>query len=237
MNLKFYRGIAVEPAFAEETIKAIRDNGINGDEGRWSFSIPDVIDTRKCAKKIFSSDNPSIGDLFDSSLYKGICACGDEGGARYYSVRHNRTKEKTVPIVVSFIADTDRVYVDCRDFLCTIFQLWDRHTLERIKLQKKYLRELYGAAVIPYFDKSITTTDQKVRIAMGNLAAFDEKVVLSHYRNSRLIGGRHGTRFHSAFFIQAPVTAAEIISCEVVDDKCEDQEVFIDIPRFLGEHQ
>lgn len=234
MKLKFYRGITLQSISAEMVIKTIKTNGLNGEEGDWTFSAPDVSDVRKHLAEILSANNPSIDEFFEKSTRKGICACGDEDGAKYYALKHNRTKEKTVPVVISFTTDMDRVYVDCRDFLCTVFQLWDRQTVERIKRQKAYLRALYGEAVITYFDKCIQTSDQKVRIAMGNLAAFDENVILSHYRNDKLIGGRHGTRFSSAFFVQAPISASEIDTCKVIDDNLSEKDIFVDLDSFIG---
>ena len=43
---------------------------------------------------------------------------------------------------------------------------------------------------------------------MCNLAPFDESVVKSHYQNQKIIGGRYGTRFSSAFFVKAPIASS-----------------------------
>lgn len=42
-------------------------------------------------------------------------------------------------------------------------------------------------------------------MAMCNLAAFDERVVEAHFVNQKVIAGRYGPVFKSAFFVQGPV--------------------------------
>lgn len=235
MKLKLYRGIAVEYHSIDETLKSVKQNGITGDEGRWSFSIPNVSEVRKQMKVLLSSRNPSVNDIFEKTPFRGICACGDDYGARYYAQKHNRSEGKDTAIIIAFTADIDRIYIDCRDFLCTAFQFWDRKTTKIIEKQKSYLRVLFGNSIEAYFDRCILTTDQSVRISMCNLAAFDEHIVLSHYKNKNLIGGRHGTRFRSAFFVQAPVMASEIDSCNIMGAEYSEKEIYVDLNRFFGD--
>lgn len=93
---------------------------------------------------------------------------------------------------------------------------------------------MFGDGIERYFERCVLSDDQGVRIAMGNLAAFDEKVVLSHSKNTKVIGGRHGTQFCSAFFVQAPVAAPEIDSCVVIDSNFSEKDVFVNLDSFFG---
>ena len=232
MKLKLYRGIAAKPDKAEMILQFIKKNGLLGDEGTWNFAVPDISDVRQRLDEIFRSENPSVDEIFEDTPFKGVCACGDEDSAKYYALIHNKSRGKTASILMSFEVDIDKVYVDCRDFLCSAFQFWDRKTIEMTKGQKSYLRELYGECIIPYFERCISSLDQNVRIAMCNIASFDKQVVKSHYQNRKTIGGRYRTRFCSAFFVQAPIVASHIKSCECIDDQFSIPEVDVDLGDF-----
>lgn len=217
-----------------EAIESIMRNGISGEEGSWSFPIPDISDIRRRLNVLFSMDHLSREDIFKDTYFKGICACGDEYGARYYAQRHNRIEEKKESILITFTVDIERVYIDGRDFLYTAFQLWNRTTTKNIKTQKSCLRKLFGANIERYFERCVISNDQSLRIIMADLATFDKKVVLSHWKNTKVIGGRYGTRFCSAFFVQAPISVSEIDSCVVIDSHFSEKDVFIDLNSFLG---
>lgn len=232
MKFKLYRGIAVKPDKVERILQSIRKNGLFGNEGTWNFNVPDIANVRQRLDEIFSSENPSVDEIFENTPFKGVCACGDEDSAKYYALIHNKTKENTTSILISFEVDIDKVYVDCRDFLCSAFQFWDRKTIEMTKGQKSYLRTICGEGIIPYFERCISSLDQGVRIAMCNIASFDKKVVKSHYQNRKTIGGRHRTRCCSAFFVQAPIAASQIKSCECIDDQFSIPEVYVDLGDF-----
>lgn len=117
MKLKLHRGIAVEGKKVDSVLESIRRNGITGDVGQWSLSIPNVSEVRKRLNVLFSSNDTSRDDIFEDTRFKGICACGDEYEARYYAQRHNITDDKATAILINFTASISRVYVDCRDFL------------------------------------------------------------------------------------------------------------------------
>jgi hypothetical protein len=72
------------------------------------------------------------------------------------------------------------------------------------------LSALYGSAIRRYFETAAETQDQTHRIAMCNLASFDQDVVRAHYANCLVIAGRHRTRFESAFLVRAPVQSESI---------------------------
>jgi hypothetical protein len=128
-----------------------------------------------------------------------------------YAVSRNFTpNENDYPLVVEFKASIEDVYVDPRDFLCTAFQRWDEKSAHQQQRQTKLLAELFGPAIERYFSAACASLDQSYRIAMCNLASFDEAVVESHYANNRLIAGRYKTRFSSAFFVKAPIQPERI---------------------------
>jgi hypothetical protein len=151
MKLILYRGIATDPLKADALITNVKRNGLSGTEGSWNFVIPDIIDVRKRIDQIFAKERPSKDDIFIETPFAGICACGDKNGARYYALKHNRSKERPASILITFEASLDDVYVDCRDFLCSAFQLWDRETTRLKEKQASFLQALYGDAINRYF--------------------------------------------------------------------------------------
>jgi len=205
-----YRGIAVPSTRAEEVITTIAAHGIAGTEGTWLFSIPDIMEIRSRLDWLFDKPDLSRDDLFAICPFPGVCACGSESGALHYAMHHNVTAENSFSIVIEFVAPEDEVYVDPRDFLCTAFQLWDRHTAHRREAQARVLAELFGPRIVRYFEAAVQSSDQRYRIGMCNLAAFDPEVLRGHYANSRIIGGRYNTRFTSAFFVKAPVESKRV---------------------------
>jgi hypothetical protein len=232
MEFTFYRGITTTINKAESTLRNIKQDGLSGNEGNWKLEIPDVSDVRQRLNNILSSEKPSADDIFKDTPFKGICACGDENGALYYALCHNKSDNNSVSIIIKFIADLDNIYIDSRDFLCTVFQLWDRETTTLKEKQLLILERLYGNGIDKYFSKCISTTDQQVRIAMGNLAAFDPEIIKDHYNNKKTIAGRYNTHFCSAFFVKAPIAASSILKCEITNKTFSTPKVYINIGDF-----
>lgn len=52
----------------------------------------------------------------------------DKDTALYYAFVHNRKEENTEPLLIEFEASITDVWIDGRDFLYTVFGLWDRTT-------------------------------------------------------------------------------------------------------------
>ncbi len=232
MKLTLYRGVAIEPAAVNDTIRAIRRYGLLGNEGTWKFNIPNMDEVRHRIPEILASEKPSINDIFSETPLTGICACGDETGGRYYALKHNTSKDKTASILVTLEVDIADIYIDCRDFLCSAFQFWDRKKKSPSEKQTVTLAELFGQDIIPYFERCQSTSDQDIRVAMCNLASFDTMVVKEHYQNKRVIGGRHGTRFCSAFFVKTPILSSCIRECKHIVGPFAEPEVYIDVYGF-----
>jgi hypothetical protein len=209
--LRFYRGIAVPESVADATVDVIRRDGLASDAGFWRMLTYDV--------------KPQLEDLWQSPRLSteitrpgnkeipGICACAQEQDARYYACSHNRSAENTAAILVTFDADPSDVVVDGRDFLYTVVQLGNppasRGSLER----------LFGRSLLRYVDRAWSTPEQDVRIACVDLAIQDADVIATHAANRLVIGGRHRTRFASAFIVRGPVAKARIVSVERVNHR------------------
>jgi hypothetical protein len=239
MEMTLYRGIAVDRQSLSMVLETIQQFGISGDEGWWNFKLPDILKVRKQIKALWklTSGDEIIGSIFNDTPFRGICACGDETGGRYYALKHNRKLDKTEPILIVFKAKIDDVYVDARDFLCTAFQLWDRTSSDKKKQQSKILEELFGPQVLRYFEAACRTKEERYRIAMCNLASFDPEVVISHYHNQRVIRGRYGTTFCSAFFVKCPVKPSQIVDCvHLKDTAWQDPDPYVTIQNFVSEN-
>ncbi len=232
MDLVLYRGITAGQSAAPIIIENIRCKGLLGNENLQQPFMPDIVEVRGKIESIFSSRAPSRDDIYSEKEYSGVYACGDEYGARFYALKKNVTTERRVSILIVFKANIDSVYVDCRDFLCSAFQFWDQDNRGIKEKQLATLRSLYGDRIERYFNKCTSTSDIMIRIAMCNLAAFDEQITKDHYRNTLIIAGRYETFFCSAFCVKAPIRASAIQRCEIIEGAFKIPQCFIDLKRF-----
>jgi len=211
-TLTLFRGIAVPASRSEDITRSILANGIRGDEGGWR--IP-WVSVRPQLDALFRKQDLAIKDTRPTSpnedASRTVCACGDRDGAAFYALEHNRhTGRDETPLVIEIVAPAESVAVDGRDFLYTCFQLWDRSGPAFREKQEKALTRVFGPAVLRYFRAATTSRCQEYRIAMCDLACADAEVVHAHARNRIALGGRHGTRFHSAFKVRAPIESGHI---------------------------
>lgn len=211
-HLTLYRGITIPSENAKTVIETIRNNGLLGIEGGWKFKIPDIPKTRRELQALFDKPDLKSDAMFSATDFSAICACGTPSGAAYYATQHNFSVGKNdFPLVIEFVASTDDIYVDSRDFLCTTFQLWDRKSALHREWQERILVDLFGPGIRRYFSAACQSSDQSYRIAMCNLTAFDPDVLQGHYLNKKVIAGRYGTIFSSAFFVKTPIEASRVI--------------------------
>lgn len=215
--LHLYRGITVPRENAEEVKQNMSRNGIRGDEGKqWRFQTVDLKDRLEMLfnkPDLSTKDTRPLGGWFST-----VCACGDKIGATHYATCHNRHRgADEVSFVITFWSPISDVYVDGRDFLYSCFQGWDSRTVNDLKMQNKWLVELFGKRVQKYFKKATLSKDQDYRIAMCDLACHDWGVVLDHAQNKVIIGGRYGTLFCSAFFVRTPIAPSQIIAVGSVE--------------------
>ena len=209
--MRLYRGIAVPEWSADATVDAIRRDGLVAGAGFWRMLMYDI--------------KPQLDDLWrspdlstavtrpDHKKMLGICACARKQDALYYACIHNREAENTAPILVMFEAEPADVIVDGRDFLYTIFQLGNP-AASRTRVER-----LFGPSVLRYADRAWATPNQNSRIACADLAIQNEEVITAHAANELVIGGRHRTRFASAFIVKGPVVPERIVAVERVDHR------------------
>lgn len=209
--MRLYRGIAVSETAADATVEAIRRDGLVVEAGFWRMIMNDIKDQLEDLWRApqLSTDltRPQSKEMF------GICACAQESDARYYACSHNRRAENTAPILVAFDADPADVVVDGRDFLYTVVQLGNPGT------SRNPLERLFGPPVLRYADRAWATSDQDARIACVDLAINDGDVIAAHAASQLVIGGRHRTRFASAFIVRGPVPAERIVSVQRLDHR------------------
>jgi hypothetical protein len=210
-SLRLHRGIAVTEVAAPSVMDAIRRDGLVVEGRFWSgLAVPDL---KPRLKDLWRSEDLTLEITRPKDLpaLPRVCGCADRRGAIYYACSHNRTGDSTASILIEFEADLADVVVDGRDFLYTVLQMGspaaNRESLER----------LFGPAVLRYADCAWSTSDQRKRIACCDLATQDPDVIRAHALNGLVIGGRHRTRFSSAFLVAAPVSSARIVSVEQID--------------------
>ena len=217
-KLTLFRGIAVPSARAAVDMQDLTLHGMDGKRGQSEYSGPIPHNVREQIDELFARPNLRAEDFMKERAKWAIAACGSEIGGEYYAAKHNLYRDDDYPIVVEFQASLERIYVDSRDFLCPVIQGWDLNKYTKRDIVASHLEQLYGPAILRYFEAAAETKDTRRRIAMCNLACFDVDVILAHHKNRRVIGGRYDTRFESAFFVQAPIEASAISQVRTVSN-------------------
>ena len=201
-TLRFFRGIAVPASSADQTIASIRENGLIEGQGTWnmlqSWGLPDDRLGRK-------ADLSTSDTRRESATRPALCACGTVEGAAYYAWHHNRTSYNDTPVLVEFDAPLDDIAVDGRDFLYPAFQC------DESERAMSAVDSLFGKKALAYAETAWASNDQCYRVALCDLATMDPQVVLAHYANCNVIGGRYGTVFENAFTVALPVLPGAII--------------------------
>ncbi|MBK9730843.1 MAG: hypothetical protein IPO83_06110 [Chitinophagaceae bacterium] len=211
-KLTLFRGISVPEETEDMYMDRIKTNGIGGNEGKWKIT---VFDLKNHLQGLFYKDNLSTDDTHSGNKINGICAA-DKLGAIYYAVKHNRSASSPIPLLISFDVPLENVWIDGRDFLYTIFQMWDKKSNDNFINSRNILAETFGNSILQYFDHCHNSKSQE-RVAFCDLAINDPNVIREHYQNSTVIFGRHGTMFRSAFIVKPPISHFQIISVEKVD--------------------
>ena len=238
--MRFFRGIAVSESEVSKTIKNIRKKGLHAGDGRWIVLAPDLKKGLQDAvklSKLISDNNLSI-ERTRRKEAETICACGDRDSALYYACVHNRTEEKTEPILIEFKAPIEDIWIDGRDFLYTVFGLWDRTTSskEQKNKVKNVLSIIFGKELLPYLQQVFQTPkdNSKKRIALVDLAINDHKIIKSHSKNIIWIRGRYRTLFKSAFLVRSPVPPSNIISVQIPEDSFSYPKEYVNLSEILG---
>lgn len=212
-SIRLYRGISVRPDEAEEVAELILSEGIQfSEKTRWRTTVPHPRDVRSAASTLRKTPVEIRKRTDEMTQWKMACACGDPYGASYYALRHNRSGDRTNPVVIEFEANVDQLAVDGKDFLYTAFQLWDQFGTKTQKEVEESLQKLFGKAILPYFREAAAHSEPAARIGLCDLACYDSEVVFAHSKNKVLIRGRHNTEFCSAFQVCLPVPSSALIS-------------------------
>jgi hypothetical protein len=146
-----FRGLSVEPAHVDRVCSEIARTGkMRAEEGMHSGSRmadPDLVRSRVTA---WLQSPASIRDeLRKISTIPLAYACGDRAGSAFYARRGTG-----VPLIVEFEVPWESLRVDGRDFLYTVFTLWDRKGNSHVELVRKALATLFGKAILKYFDQA-----------------------------------------------------------------------------------
>lgn len=202
--MRFYRGVSVSSEMRDEVQSRILRQGFADGDGWWDMRFRRPRNPTALISKIDLTTVDTREQNVDD--WSAVCACGEMSGAAYYAYSHNRSEGNDAPLVIEFEADASAVAVDGRDFLYTAFQLG---TPDRARA---VLTSCFGASVLQYAERAWKSDDQQYRIAMCDLAIHDPSVVVAHYENRNVIGGRFNTVFCNAFLVKQPIPAAAIIA-------------------------
>jgi hypothetical protein len=112
--MRFFRGIAVPTAEAEDVISSISYGGLDKDHD-WLMIWEKPVDPERLFQKHDLSINDTQGPRERAPV--GICACGDESSAAVYAWERNRRPGNDTPVLIEIEADPAVVAIDGRDFL------------------------------------------------------------------------------------------------------------------------
>jgi len=129
-RLQLFRGITVANNKVDIVIDNIKTKGLDlTEKNQWKGFVWKNL--RKDIDYLFEKEDLSRDETSPNSIWiktknggyreytegeTGICFA-DKYGAKYYAVNHNKTKEKTVPLLISVDIDIEAVAIDGRDFL------------------------------------------------------------------------------------------------------------------------
>lgn len=219
-ELFFYRGICIKPIEKKQVLEKIAKYGLNSKDPQWCKTA--FVDHKGKLAKLLKKPDLTLQDVRPSKMVNNefggqtrvsfgvepaVCACGDEIGATYYAQKHNRNERegKTEALIIKFKAPVKDTIVDGCDFMFTCMQFGESEQ------HKAKLVETFGRDSEKYYELARKSTDQEFRIAIAYLAVQDPRIILSHYNNKKVIGGRWGTIFCSAFQIKLPIPSERII--------------------------
>ncbi|MFZ4798541.1 MAG: hypothetical protein ACOYMA_13675 [Bacteroidia bacterium] len=244
-SLKLYRGITVYENEVDVVIQDIKTNGLyQNDKQQWGGFIWKNI--KRDVNTLYNKEDLTQDDTSPASVWIGkktkkvyknwqeaptsegggyteyiegensICFA-DKIGAEYYATKHNVTKVKKIPILITLDLNIEHVAIDGRDFLYTVFGNIDPKDVEKTKRQTKKLQNIFGVKIEKYI-KKIIEHPKSDKIAICDLVICDDEIIINHSRNIEIIGGRYGTIFKSAFFGKIPISPEKIQNVEILKE-------------------
>lgn len=216
----------------------IRENGLRIGDGKWTIVVPDLKEDFHepiSWKALLDKKDLSRKDTMFREV-PTICACADADSASYYACVHNRTKEHDTPILIEFGAPRDYVWVDGRDFLYTVFQLWDRKSSSDVQKAhvKRVIVQAFGNGILRYLERTLEEGNPDIRLALCDLAINDNAVIEDHSRNKLWLKGRYGTIFRNAFSVRDPVPKSSIADVRVLDSSFSVHDPELTLASVLG---
>jgi hypothetical protein len=231
--LTLYRGLAFEPGQAKPAIEKIRAEGLLPGYGQgWRYKPRNL---RGKLTELLLKDQLNLNDVHEQIENKDFVCFADEYGARHYASKHWNSWGKTEGVVLNVRLPLNKVRIDPRDFLTPIFTLWFR-TFTPVPYTETFLQEcairyyyegvlkgIFGPAIEKYFLRTLEVGDGNHRQAIGDLAAADPQVIAHFSGNTRLLQGRGNALFRSAYFADLPISPADIMSIERVEEETSPQ--------------
>ena len=210
MKLTLFRGISlINDTELENTITEIRTNGLNINSlGSWEF--PTNIKTN--LNDLYLKKNINKSDTRFADNFKGFFFA-DLLGAQYYATRN---QSRPTSIIISIEVDIKYVFIDGRDYLYNTFYKFKNGQNSQTSTNIiNDLKTIYGKTIDKYICKFLEETKSDSD-AICDLIIHDEEIILNHYKNNKIIGGRHGTMFRSSFYVQSPIKPEMIKSIEPI---------------------
>lgn len=243
-TIDLYRGLTVETNEAKDVVREIRRHGVDfNDKMDWKgFYWKDLRSEHDnlLNKKDLNRDDtrPASEWIPDKrggrSVYtegvRSVCFA-DEMGAKYYATKHNRTAEKTVPILIRASVNINNVAIDGRDFLYTVFGRLRKEDRSMIMDQEIILQKIFGQEVSKYIDKLYEHPDPDIN-SICDLMVINNKVIEAYSKNKIMIGGRWGTKFRSSFFVKAPISPRRIIDVKIINSEAYNPEPDVTLRDF-----
>jgi hypothetical protein len=232
MRLTLYRGITTPISKVDDVIKKIRKQGLFVGQGNWILLAADLRHAN--LKELVHNPNLTITITREKHV-ETFASTGDYETALYYACKHNRVAECTEGVVIEFTVPIDRVFVDGRDFLYTVFQGFDsRDKSEKHKEEvKNILKRIFGSGILPYVNELFKTSheNQSRRIALVDIIINDRRIIVAHKKNRIWINGRYGTWFRNSFLVEGKIPPEDVVNVEHV--KCEEIVFKRNLPPFV----
>jgi hypothetical protein len=184
---------------------------------------------RFCASKLLESPASIRNEIDLLAKVPMTYACARFDDAAFYAQRERRG----LPLVISFEVPLADVVIDGKDFLYTVFQLWDREGKSHLARVRMSLASLFGTAILPWFDRASREKDTISRIGLCDLATHDLAVIEAHHGNEIGILGRYGTRFRSAFAVPATIDPAAVLAVDEVDGSFDSPAAVVNLSDML----
>ncbi|OAI30531.1 hypothetical protein A1351_22720 [Methylosinus sp. R-45379] len=207
----FYRGITLDPATAAADKAAIWETGLLATKAFWGNTRSSPEEVRRLTPQIAAAPSKVRETIRALPQEPMTYACAYFDDAARYA-----TRKEGLPVVITIDLPLEEVAIDGKDFLYTVFQLWDRRDRQHLPEVREILGRIFGAATVAWFDRAASNTDTMARIGLCDLAVHDLAAITAHHANEIGLAGRYGTLFRSAFDLPAKVDPTAILAVDNV---------------------